>query len=128
MKIDGDMLFCLFPGKWSRVERYHVPEKYAQVLLADMPNAFLNIAREKRHFCPPVWREKAKVLHYRNHDINDVISALGQQSAIPLALKKCYVGDKELAERNEPQNARQHYRKPKKGHEVKQETKLQQFK
>ncbi|CAH3147462.1 unnamed protein product, partial [Pocillopora meandrina] len=41
-------------GKWCRVERYYVPETYIQALLASMPNAFINSAREKRHFRPPV--------------------------------------------------------------------------
>ena len=76
-------------------------------MLADMPNAFINRAREKRHLCPPVWREKAKVYHYRDYEVNDVISALGQQSAEPLKLKRSYLGDKEVSMRNEPQNARQ---------------------
>ena len=99
--------FLCFSGKWCRVERFHVPEKYVQALLADMPNAFINSAREKRHFRPPVWREKAKVYHYRDYEINDVISALGQQSAEPLKLKRSYLGDNEVSTRNEPRNARQ---------------------
>ena len=39
--------------------------------------------------------------------MNDVISALGKQSAVPLTIKKSYLGDKEIAPRNEPKNARQ---------------------
>lgn len=101
------ILFCLFSGKWCRVDRYYVPEKYVQTMLAGMPNAFLNSAREKRHLRPPVWREKSKVFHYRDHELNDVISALGEQSTVPLTLKKSYLGDKEVAESNEPQTARQ---------------------
>ena len=65
------------------VERFHVPEKYFQAMLADMPNAFINSAREKRHFGPPVWREKAGVYHHRDYEVNDVIYAVGQQSAEP---------------------------------------------
>lgn len=101
------ILFGLFSGKWCRVERHYVPEDYVQVLLADMPNAFINRAREKRHLRPPVWREKSKVFHYRDHYLNDVISALGKQSAVPLTIKKSYLGDKEIAPRNEPQDAHQ---------------------
>ena len=70
-----------------------------------MPNAFINSCREKRHLRPPVWREKSKVLQYRNHDLNDIVTALNQQSGVPLKLKKTYLGDKEVAERREPQNA-----------------------
>ena len=98
-------LFVL--GKWSRVERYYVPEEYVQTLLADMPNAFINSAREKRHLRPPVWREKSKVFHYRDHDLNDILIALSQRSAVPLKLKKTYLGDKEVAETSETQNARE---------------------
>jgi len=75
----------LFSGKWCCVERFHVPEKYVQAILADMPNAFIDSAREKKHFLPPVWREKAKVYHYGDYEVDDVISALGQQSAEPLS-------------------------------------------
>jgi hypothetical protein len=82
-------------------------------MLADMPNAFINSAREKRHFRPPVWREKAKVYHYRDYEVDDVISALGQQSAEPLKLKRSYLGDKEVSTRNELQNARQALQKAK---------------
>ena len=81
-------LFVL--GKWSRVERYYVPEEYVQILLADMPNAFINSGREKKHLRPPVWREKSNVFHYRDHDVDDIVNALGQQSAVPLTLKKTY--------------------------------------
>lgn len=102
-----DPIFFVFTGKWCPVERFHVPEKYVQAMLADMPNAFINSAREKRHFRPPVWREKAKVYHYSDHEVDDVISALGQQSAEPLKVKQSYLGDKEVLTRNEPQNARQ---------------------
>ena len=56
-----------------------------QAILADMPNAFIDSAREKKHFLPPVWREKAKVYHYGDYEVDDVISALGQQSAEPLS-------------------------------------------
>lgn len=89
------------------MERYFVPEEYVQTMLRDMPNAFINSAREKRHLRAPVWREKSKVLHYRDHDLNDIVAALGQRSAEPLKLKKTYLGDKEVAENNEPQTARQ---------------------
>ncbi|PFX14659.1 hypothetical protein AWC38_SpisGene21173 [Stylophora pistillata] len=93
-------------GKWCRVERYYVPETYIQALLARMPNAFLNSAREKRHLRPPVWREKSKVFHYRDHEVNDVISALSQ-SSVPLQLKKSYRGDTEVNASNELLNAHQ---------------------
>ncbi|KAL9961669.1 hypothetical protein ACROYT_G030661 [Oculina patagonica] len=33
--------------------------------------------------------------------------AAGKQSTVPLTIKKSYLGDKEIAPRNEPQNARQ---------------------
>lgn len=81
--------------------------------MADMPNAFINSAREKRHFRPSVWREKAKVYHYRDYEVDDLISALGQQSAEPLKLKRSYLGDKEVSTRNELQNARQALQKAK---------------
>ena len=50
--------------------------------------------------------EKKLECNYRDYEINDVISALGQQSAEPLKLKRSYLGDKEVSTRNEPQNAR----------------------
>ena len=84
-----------------------MPEEYVQILLADMPNAFINSGREKRHLRPPVWREKSNVFHYRDHDLDDTVNALGQQSAVPLKLKKTYVGNKEVEEKIEPQNARE---------------------
>lgn len=74
-----DPIFFVFTGKWCHVERFHVPEKYVQAMLADMPNAFINSAREKRHFRPPLWSEKVKVYHYRDYEVDDLISALGQQ-------------------------------------------------
>ena len=49
------MTFVIIPlvsGKWCRVERYYVPETYIQALLASMPNAFINSARERRHLRP----------------------------------------------------------------------------
>ena len=107
MQTADKRMFFVFSGKWCRVERFHVPEKYVQAMLADMPNAFINSDGEKRHLRPPLWREKAKVYHYRDYEVNDVISALGQQSSEPLKLKRSYLGDKEVSTRNEPQNARQ---------------------
>ena len=65
-----------------------MPEEYVQILLADMPNAFINSGREKKHLRPPIWREKSNVFHYRDHDLDDIVNALGQQSAVPLTLKK----------------------------------------
>lgn len=67
-----------------------------------MPNAFINSRREKRHLHLPVLREKSNVFHYRDHDLNDMVTALGQQSAVPLKLKTTYLGNKEVEERNEP--------------------------
>ena len=72
-----------------------------------MPNAFINSGREKRHLCCPVWREKSSAFHYRDHDLNDIVTAFGQQSAVPLKLKKTYLGNKEVEETNEPHNARE---------------------
>ena len=72
-----------------------------------MPNAFINSGREKRHLRFPVWQEKAKVFHYRDHDLNDIVTAFSQQRAVPLKLKKTYQGEKEVAERSEAQNARE---------------------
>ena len=77
------VLRSLFSGKWCRVERYFVPEKYVQAMLADMPKAFINSAREKQHLRPPVWREKSNVLRYRDHELNDIIYTFGQQSVLP---------------------------------------------
>jgi len=72
-------IFVLLPfGKWCRTERFDVPEEYVQVLLADMPNAFLNSTRERRHLRPPVWRGTAKVMHYRTYEIGDIVAALAQ--------------------------------------------------
>lgn len=106
--MENKQLECyLFLGKWCRVERYFVPEEYVQTMLMDMPNASINSAWEKRHSHAPVWREKSKVLYYRDHDLNDIVAALGQQSAVPLKLEKTYQGDKEVAENNDPQNARE---------------------
>ena len=87
-------LVLLLLGKWCRVERFDVPEEYVQVLLADMPNAFLNSTRERRHLCPPVWKDTAQVMHYRTYEIEDIVAALGQRSGITLHLKKSYLGEK----------------------------------
>ena len=88
----------LLLGKWCRVERFDVPEEYVQVLLADMPNAFLNSTRERRHLCPPVWKDTAKVMHYRTYEIGDIVAALGQRNGVTLQLKKSYLGEKEVSE------------------------------
>ena len=72
-----------------------------------MPNAFINSAREKRHLHPPVWREKSRVFHYKDHEVNDVISALSYQSSVPLELKKSYRGNMEVAASNELLTAQQ---------------------
>ena len=104
------MTFVIIPlvsGKWCRVERYYVPETYIQALLASMPNAFINSARERRHLRPPVWREKSRVFHYKDHEVNDVISALSYQSSVPLELKKSYRGNMEVAASNELLTAQQ---------------------
>lgn len=84
-------------GKWCRVDRYDVPEEYLQALLADMPNAFINSIREKRHLRPPVWRETSKVLSYRDYHISDLVDALQKRSGVKLHIKKAYLGDKESA-------------------------------
>ena len=42
-----------------------------------------------------------------DHDLNDIVTAFGQQSAVPLKFKKTYLGNKEVEETNEPQNARE---------------------
>lgn len=90
--------YLLLSGKWCRVERYHVPEDHFQALLADMPNAFINSARDKRHLRPPVWKEISRALHYRSYEIEDVVAALGERSGVTLCLKKTYLGDKEVPE------------------------------
>lgn len=72
-----------------------------------MPNAVINSAREKRHLRPPVWRETSKVFQYRDYDINNIVTAFGQHSNVPLELKKTYLGDKEIAESSMPQNGRE---------------------
>lgn len=91
-------LVLLLLGKWCRVERFDVPEEYVQVLLADMPNAFLNSTRERRHLRPPVWKDTTKVMHYRTYEIGDIVAALGQRSGVTLHLKKSYLGEKEVSE------------------------------
>ena len=91
-------LVLLLVGKWCCVERFDVPEDYFQVLLADMPNAFLNSTRKRRHLLPPVWKEAAKVMHYRNYEIRDIVATLGQQSEVTLHLKKSYLGEQEVSE------------------------------
>jgi len=84
-----------------------VPREYVQILLADMPNAFINSTREKRHLRPPVWREVSKVLHYIDFYIADVVTALGERSGVPLTLKRTYTGDKEVEESRSPLNGRE---------------------
>lgn len=93
-------------GKWCRVERYDVPEEYFQYMLADMPHAFINSIREKRHLRPPVWRETSKVLSYRDYHISDVVDALEKQSGLKLHIKKAYLGDKEITACTEEQDGR----------------------
>ena len=93
-------------GKWCRVERYDVPQRYFEALLADMPNAFPNSVRDKRHLRPPVWKETCQVLHYRVYHIRDVVAALEQRSGITLKLKKSYLGDQELTGSTQEQTGR----------------------
>lgn len=75
-------------GKWCRVERFDVPEEYLRNLLSDMPGASLNTIEERRHWRPPIWKPQSKVLCYRSHDIEDVFSAFGKQSAVNLCGRK----------------------------------------
>ena len=75
-----------------------MPREYVQILLADIPNAFINKAREKGHLRPPVWREASKVLHYRDLHMLDFVNALADRSRIPLNLTKKYAGDVEVEE------------------------------
>lgn len=98
MHFNNIFLLLLLLGKWCRFERYDVPKEYVQVLLADMPNAFLNSTRERRHLHPPVWKDTAKVKHYRTYEIWDIVAALGQQNGVTLQLKKSYLGEKEVSE------------------------------
>jgi len=84
-----------------------VPREYVQILLADMPNAFINKAREKRHLRPPVWREASNVLHYRDFHMSDFVSALADRSGIPLNVKKKYAGDVEVKETSSPLTGRE---------------------
>ena len=84
-----------------------MPGEYVQILLADMPNAFINNAREKRHLRPPVWKEVSKVLHYRDFYMADIVTALGERSGVPLKLKRTYAGDKEVGERSSTLTGRQ---------------------
>ena len=102
-KINGTL--NLFSGKWCCVERHFVSKDFLQTILMDMPNAFVNCVREKRHFCPLVWRETSKVLQYRDVEINNIDTAFRQHSAVPLTLKKTYLGNKEIAESVIQQNA-----------------------
>ena len=97
MQATGHIIFrmCCFLGKWCCVERYDVPEHHFQALLADMPSAFINSARKKRHLRPPIWKETSRVLHFRSYEIEDIV-ALGEQSGFRLFLKKTYLGDKEV--------------------------------
>ena len=83
-------------GKWCRVDRYDVPEAYLKALLGDIPNVFVNSAREKRHFGPPVWKDITRVVHFRTYYIEDIVTALGEQSGLKLNLKKSYLGNKEV--------------------------------
>lgn len=54
MHFNNIFVVLLLLGKWCRVERFDVPEEYVQVLLADMPNAFLNSTREREDtYAPP---------------------------------------------------------------------------
>lgn len=97
-------------------------------MLRDMPNAFINSAREKRHLRAPVWREKSKVLHFRDHDLNDIVAALGQRSAEPLKLKKTYLGTKRSLRTTNCKLPDKHYRQPKKEREAGQPINLQHCK
>ena len=64
--------------------------------------------RGKKGICAlPVWREKSRVFHYKDHEVNDVISALSYQSSVPLELKKSYRGNMEVAASNELLTAQQ---------------------
>ena len=83
-----------------------MPQSYFEALLADMPNAFPNSVRDKRHLRPPVWKESCQVLHYRDYHIHDVVPALEQRSGITLNLKKSYLGDKEITASTQEQTGR----------------------
>lgn len=93
-------------GKWCRGERYDMPEEYFQAMLADMPNAFINSIREKRHLCPPVWMETFKVLLYRDYHISNMVDARQKRSGVKLHIKKAYLGDEEISAFAEQQDGR----------------------
>ncbi|XP_068697455.1 uncharacterized protein [Montipora foliosa] len=84
------------PGKWCRVESYDIPKEFFQAMLGDMPNAFVNSVREKRHLRPPVWRFTCQVAEYKDYNIGDIIDALEKRSGVKLQCKKAYQGDKEI--------------------------------
>ena len=54
--------------------------------------------RERRHLCPPVWKDNTKVMHSRTYENGDIVAALGQGSGMTLLLKKSYLGEKEVSE------------------------------
>ena len=61
-----------------------------------MPNVYVNSAREKRHFRPPVWKDITRVLLFLTYFIEDIVNALGEQSGSKSYLKKTYLGNKEV--------------------------------
>lgn len=83
-----------------------MPQSYFEALLADMPNAFPNSVRDKRHLRPPVWKETCQVLHFRDYHIRDVVAALEKRSGITLHLKKSYLGEKEITGSTQEQRGR----------------------
>ena len=64
--------------------------------------------RGKKGICAPLYGEKnPEFFYYKDHEVNDVISALSYQSSVPLELKKSYRGNMEVAASNELLTAQQ---------------------
>lgn len=68
-----------------------------KLLLAKLPSAFVNSAKERPHWKPPVWKQSAKQLSWKCYDINEVKAAL-DRSSTPLVLSKAFNGQEEVAE------------------------------
>ena len=89
-------LLLLPLGKWCRVERFDVPENFLANLLSDMPSAFLNTTKPKRHLHLPLWKNIADVLLYKIFEMNEVVTALERQREVEIKPQNAFNGDGEV--------------------------------
>lgn len=80
-----------------KVERFDCPIEYLQLVLARLTTAFVNKVGERPHWRPPVWKGSARQMSWKCFELDEVKN-LFQSSSTPLALNKCFNGEREVAD------------------------------